>query len=509
MSNGLSTFIVSSLLLSSASYPQEEGKLLQPPDAAIEVDIPATFDWTDETADVWLLEVSEEEDFTQLVISDTQYSSQFTTSNLADFRQYYWRVRYGNDLAGGIVWGDYTESHSFQTAIDGCCEGCRGNIDGDSSDAVDIADLVYLVGFMFTGGPSLPCLDEGDINPIAWPDGSLDISDLVALVTYMFQGGPAPGPCPSLISIVALEYGADTVRGSAHILDTTRHKVVLWAKTDRWYVQPYTISPYTVIQGDGSWSSFTNSWDRIVALLVDSSYVPDSIRAYHPSTDPGVIGWDEYPARSIHYIDWSGYRWRIKDADLVGPGPNYFSDDTANVWTDASDRLHLKIDRRDSIWYCAEVILDQNQGYGVYSFKLDSRVDSLGFNTIFAGFLYETINQEFDMEFSQRLADPFNSQYVVQPWYNPGNIEFYNMPVLAWTSHSLEWRPDRIVFESWRGHADTSTPETLIHSWTYTGDDIPLPGGERMIFNLYLFGGEPPASGTGDEVIIESFQYRD
>jgi hypothetical protein len=245
----------------------------------------------------------------------------------------------------------------------------------------------------------------------------------------------------------------------------------------------------------------------MLALLVDSSYIPGSIKDYHPSLDQGVVGWDEYPDKSIRYIDWSNYRWQVKTGQLVGPGPNYFSDDTANVSIDSEGRLNLKIDFRDDKWYCAEIVLDHSLGYGLYTFKLDSRVDNLDFNTILGCFIYETTNREFDFEFSKRLANPFNAQYVVQPWYTPGNIEFYNMPTSTQTSHSFEWRSDSIVFKSWNGHADISTPATLIHSWTYTGADIPPTGDERMRFNLYLFGGDPPVQGAGDEVIVTSFEY--
>ena len=84
------------------------------------------------------------------------------------------------------------------------CETCcllRGDIDHNGTGP-DIADLVYLVTYMFGGGPTPPCEEpvgsgyyaEADI------DGSgtgPDIADLVALVNYMFGG--CPGclvPCP-------------------------------------------------------------------------------------------------------------------------------------------------------------------------------------------------------------------------------------------------------------------------------------------------------------------------
>ena len=77
--------------------------------------------------------------------------------------------------------------------LGGCCV-VRGDINhGDGGVAVDIADLVYLVDFMFSAGPEPPCFDEGDV------DGNgvepIDIADLVYLVDYMFSGGPPPPVC--------------------------------------------------------------------------------------------------------------------------------------------------------------------------------------------------------------------------------------------------------------------------------------------------------------------------
>ncbi len=84
-----------------------------------------------------------------------------------------------------------------------CCR-LRGDVNHDGSDP-DIADLIYMVSYMFQGGPVPPCNEpylpecpteyypEADING----DGSCtpDIADLIYLVTYMFQDGPIPPPC--------------------------------------------------------------------------------------------------------------------------------------------------------------------------------------------------------------------------------------------------------------------------------------------------------------------------
>ncbi len=78
-----------------------------------------------------------------------------------------------------------------------CCNGIRGNFDGDELDVIDIGDLVYMVEFQFgdPSGPEPPCLKEGDIAPILAPDGSIDIGDLVAMVEFQFEFGPAPVDC--------------------------------------------------------------------------------------------------------------------------------------------------------------------------------------------------------------------------------------------------------------------------------------------------------------------------
>ncbi|MCK4607736.1 MAG: hypothetical protein KAU35_10610 [candidate division Zixibacteria bacterium] len=70
-----------------------------------------------------------------------------------------------------------------------CCEE-RGDI--NHSGGVDIADLVYLVEYMFDRGPAPPCTEEADTNVDGAP--IIDISDLVGLIRYMFGGTLLP-PC--------------------------------------------------------------------------------------------------------------------------------------------------------------------------------------------------------------------------------------------------------------------------------------------------------------------------
>jgi len=67
----------------------------------------------------------------------------------------------------------------------------RGNTNSDSG--VDLGDALYIVNWLFAGGPMPSCMDSSDTND----DGGVDISDTIYLLNYLFVSGPfppAPGP---------------------------------------------------------------------------------------------------------------------------------------------------------------------------------------------------------------------------------------------------------------------------------------------------------------------------
>jgi len=68
---------------------------------------------------------------------------------------------------------------------------------GDSNQdrVVDISDAIHTLGWLFTGGPEPPCLDEADSNK----DRAVDLSDGVFTLSYLFVGGPQPEDWPEEI----------------------------------------------------------------------------------------------------------------------------------------------------------------------------------------------------------------------------------------------------------------------------------------------------------------------
>jgi hypothetical protein len=91
-----------------------------------------------------------------------------------DYVWFAWREQHPPDW----VWGVYVKYGAWYVP---------GDV--DMSGEIDIQDLVFLVTYMFNGGPQPWVLgacemDGNGVGP--------DIADLVYLVTYMFGGGPPP-----------------------------------------------------------------------------------------------------------------------------------------------------------------------------------------------------------------------------------------------------------------------------------------------------------------------------
>lgn len=99
-------------------------------------------------------------------------------------------------------------------------------------------------------------------------------------------------------------------------------------------------------------------------------------------------------------ILFSGYIWDVRNSDLSGPGPNYWSNNTENVWLDENGYLHLKITYTDGKWVCPEV-RTQTLGYGTYTFYTASNIDALDKNVVLGLFAYKDDSHEVDIEFSR------------------------------------------------------------------------------------------------------------
>lgn len=83
---------------------------------------------------------------------------------------------------------NYGLNHGFWQNFGGSSVICVPG-DADESGAVDIDDVVYLIAYIFSGGPApTPDVCCGDADG----SGNVDIDDVVYLIAYIFTGGPVP-----------------------------------------------------------------------------------------------------------------------------------------------------------------------------------------------------------------------------------------------------------------------------------------------------------------------------
>jgi hypothetical protein len=294
-----------------------------------------------------------------------------------------------------------------------------------------------------------------------------------------------------------------------------------------WVTKPTCAQPLTAIQPDGSWSANVTTGGagdltatRIAALLVSTNYNQPCVlglanlptNAYAQAITKTVV---TRPSPGVRFLSFSGYDWWVKSpAGLAGPGPNYFSDVTNNVWTDTNGWLHLRITHRTNAWQCAEIISARTFGTGSYRFELNSPADNLNPNVTLGLFTWSDdpafTDREIDVECSrwQNAADTNNSQFVVQPYYLANQLVRYRVPPgLADSTHLFVWESNRISWQSQTG-AYSAAATNLIAAYVFTNaTNVPQSGDENVHLNLWLINGNPPTDNNEVEVVIKSFNY--
>ncbi|HUA38847.1 MAG TPA: glycoside hydrolase family 16 protein [Candidatus Sulfopaludibacter sp.] len=296
-----------------------------------------------------------------------------------------------------------------------------------------------------------------------------------------------------------------------------------------WYSKPICAQALTPIQPDGSWSAdiTTGGLDtnatRIAALLVGTNYDYPCVlgKPFLPTNVfsqamAGAVVTREYPG--VRWIGFSGYDWWVKTSagtNGLGPGPNYFSDSTNNVWTDAQGWLHLRITDRSNQWQCAEIVSARTFGYGSYRFELGSRVDNLDTNVVLGMFTWSDdptyADREMDVECSRGFAaDTNNTQFTVQPYNLSGHFSRYQVPVgLADSTHLFTWQSNSVGFQCQSGsYSPNPNPTNVLGNWVFTNASaVPRTGDENVRINLWLLFGRPPSDGQEVELIVKSFEF--
>jgi hypothetical protein len=291
-------------------------------------------------------------------------------------------------------------------------------------------------------------------------------------------------------------------------------RILLYVKRDgRWGLQRASDQVFTNLDRNGGWAGSTLLGIQYAALLVDPAYNPPEQIESLPNVGAAVASVAVVdgggtvpvlpPAKSVSF---SGYDW------ITSSGPNFHAGsrnffDPANVTTDKSGALHLRISGTPGKWTAAEIKLNRTLGYGTYRFKVRdaSHLEPSAVLTLITwdGMGTERNRSELDVELSRwGYANNDNAHYVVQPYYIPANIVRFRVPAGACT-HSFRWEPGQVTFSTMAGPDNAAR---VIDRHVFTSG-IPSADGQSVRIALYVFShGEIPLKNE-NEVVIEKFEF--
>ena len=89
--------------------------------------------------------------------------------------------------------------------------------------------------------------------------------------------------------------GKGRIRGMVENLPNPRqYKIVIYAYTNMWYVQPTEAEPLTEIMNDGTWRNWTHLGSSYVALVIRPPYSPLRKTEALPATGGAIIAKSEW-----------------------------------------------------------------------------------------------------------------------------------------------------------------------------------------------------------------------
>jgi hypothetical protein len=354
---------------------------------------------------------------------------------------------------------------------------------------------------------------------------SLPIAAAVVGITLTFSFCRAEAADPYIVITNLPAYGSQgDLSGWVADADPATNRVAVYIYVGgAWYSKPSCAGALTPIQPDGSWTAdiTTSGSDvnatEIAVFLVPANYAQACVSGASGLPIPSQAEAVVYATRvnpSARQIHFAGYGWWVKTSTgKVGPGPNYFSDSTNNVWVDSQGALHMKIIHTNNVWQCAEIISDSTLGYGQYRFTVRAPVNSLDPSVVLGLFTYSNDNvynyREVDVELSRwgNAADANDAQFVVQPAGTGRKIRFSVPGGVTNSTYSFSWQSNRVDFQSLNGDFTTSpAASNVIQTWTCTLS-VPPAGGETARVNLWLYQGTPPVNGQDAEVVLSNFEF--
>jgi hypothetical protein len=292
-------------------------------------------------------------------------------------------------------------------------------------------------------------------------------------------------------------------------------QIVIYAHSGTWWVQPWPDHALISIRPDSTWSTETHLGFEYAVLLVDPDYHPLPTLDVAPTPGGPVAlvkvvkgsGTPQFaPTGSLKF---SGYDWAVRTIASDKGGTNNLYD-PENAWTDASGALHLQIKRKSGRWACAEIYLNRSLGYGTYLATIRD-TSHLEPAVVFSMFTFdegagEQRYREMDLEVGRwgDGASKNNAQYVIQPFYIPGNVFPFAAPSGTLT-YLMRWESGRASFKTIRGRSFVSgAPVVSEHEFT---SGVPSAGDAKLRLIFYVVASDKFPLQKPSEVVLEKFEY--
>jgi hypothetical protein len=290
-------------------------------------------------------------------------------------------------------------------------------------------------------------------------------------------------------------------------------RIVVYARSNFWWVQPFRDKPFTQVGADGSWSSFSHLGSGYAALLVTAGFEPPTRVPKLPAAGGEVLAVataNGSAAKPVapKVVHFSGYDWTVRSAP-GNHGGELTDYEPSNVWVDDHGYLHLLMSQEEGHWHCAGASLSRSLGYGIYRFVVqDSAL--LPPSAVLAMFTRDDRqNQEDRIEMDIELsrwgkATNQNADYVVQPYYIPENTVHFNVPKGPVT-YVLHWSPGNATFQATAGDSSRPGGRELTSHVFKAG--VPVPASETVRLDFYDFRHAQSGLQHPAEVVLEKFEY--
>jgi hypothetical protein len=219
-----------------------------------------------------------------------------------------------------------------------------------------------------------------------------------------------------------------------------------------------------------------------------------------------LISMTEAWAAGKDQIVFRTYPFKIKIADLAGPGPNQFSSEGVKL----SDEGHLELrfsKSKNGQCSSSEVVSEKALGFGHYSWRIEGNFGNYPRNAVFGVFIYDfDDNHEYDvLEISKWGEDTVKMQCAAHSKNKTYSVSSRELASFSQIDCELDYSAKEI-FSICRQELEKGRKTILLEN-RFTIDDLPHQSKALVHFNLWSRSGKCESSSLNSYAKILDFKF--